>query len=233
MSDMSPEINGLGKALCALQAQMTSVSKNAKGYNYTYSDLPSVISHITPLMAACELSYTQTGEILPDGTQALVTTLYHYPTGQWVRGRYVLISEPQPQDGKKKNINANQAFGSSISYMRRYALCALLGVVQDDDDGATASPMGQSTPMGADEFEQRVSERSRLIKDIQRLEYEKNLHTKHISNLRKKHIGTNNLQTADVYKLESYITRLNKFEGEPEGSEVSEKTQKNGKKAAA
>ena len=51
-AEHSPEINGIGKALCALQAQLTPVGKNAAGHNYKYSDLPTLLDHVKPLMAA-------------------------------------------------------------------------------------------------------------------------------------------------------------------------------------
>ena len=202
-AEHSPEINGIGKALCALQAQLTPVGKNANGHNYKYSDLPTLLDHIKPLMAACELSYTQTGEILPDGSQALVTTLYHFPSGQWVRGRFALTTE------ERKGINHNQAFGSSISYMRRYALAALLGVAQSDDDGAAAAPA-----KGADEYLEDRQQTSQLINEITRLEQP--LNSKHRANGRRKYLGSFGLDRKSAADLERYRDRLLEYAAERE-----------------
>ena len=166
-----------------------------------------------------ELSYTQTGEILPDGNQALVTTLFHFPSGQWVRGRFILTTEA------RKGINHNQAFGSSISYMRRYALAALLGVVQSDDDGAAAAPA-----RGADEYLDDVAveqkkwsedrkKASKLISEITKLE--EPLAFKHRKNGRKKYLGSESLGAWSLDKkaaadLEIYRDRLLEYAAERE-----------------
>ena len=69
---------------------------------------------------------------LVNGVTALVTTLHH-TSGQWIRGYYpVTAVKADPQ-----------AMGSAITYARRYALSAIVGVVsEDDDDGESA--MGRS-----------------------------------------------------------------------------------------
>ena len=201
MSDMSAEINGIGKALCALQAQLTPVGKNANGHNYKYSDLPSLIEHVKPAMAACDLSYTQTGEILPDGSQALVTTLYHFPSGQWVRGRFALTTQEQ------KGINHNQAFGSSISYMRRYALAALLGVAQSDDDGVAAAPV-----KAADAYLAGRDQTAELVDEIVKLEQP--LNPKHRENGRWKYLGAHKLEGRPQADLTVYRDRLLEYAAE-------------------
>jgi hypothetical protein len=139
-TEQSEKIDELAAALCNVQAQLRPAVKDSQNPHLKnkYADLNSVWDAIRPLCEVSGLAIIQSGEVLANGSQALATTIMHR-SGQWLRGRFILKSLPQ------KGINENQAFGSSISYMRRYALASMLGVVQDDDDGATAAP-----PMSAE-----------------------------------------------------------------------------------
>ena len=62
-----------------------------------------------------------------DGHPVMVTTLLH-TSGQWIAGAFPLVAvKPDPQ-----------AMGSAITYMRRYSLAAMVGVLTEDDDGEAA-----------------------------------------------------------------------------------------------
>jgi hypothetical protein len=64
----------------------------------------------------------------------LITTLAHL-SGQWIRSYLPIINE-------KNNI---QGLGSAITYNRRYALSAIVGIISDeDDDGNSASTPGKN-----------------------------------------------------------------------------------------
>ena len=77
------------------------------------------------MMAANGLSITQTFSIPPQdcGEVIIETTLMH-DSGEWVSSQLAL--RPVKNDP--------QAFGSAITYGRRYSLAAILGIVTDDDD---------------------------------------------------------------------------------------------------
>jgi hypothetical protein len=94
----------------------------------TYADLESVWEAIrTPLMAN-ELAVTQTMDVAQPGQVRIITTLMH-KSGQWIRSDLSLpCSAPTAH-----------AYGSGISYGRRYGLAAILGVIQSDDDGNEAT----------------------------------------------------------------------------------------------
>lgn len=57
----------------------------------------------------------------------IVTTLMH-KSGEWIRGRLLL----------KPDAVTPQGFGSAITYGRRYALAAIIGISPEDDDGEKA-----------------------------------------------------------------------------------------------
>ena len=68
-------------------------------------------------------------DTLPDGSQALSYVLLHTPTGESIKGTMSLGNET----------NTPQAQGSAITYARRYALMAVLGLVADEDNQGQAS----------------------------------------------------------------------------------------------
>ena len=119
-----PTIGALAKALAAFQAEMPTVTKNHtatvksdKGsYSYTYAGLADVSEAAMPLLAKHGLSFST----LPSG-QTLVGMLLHES------GESLTASLPI-------NGATPQQIGSSLTYMRRYLLGCMTGVVTDDDD---------------------------------------------------------------------------------------------------
>ena len=97
-----------------------------------YVDLPGVWEAIRPLLAKNGLSVVQTFTAWADGP-TIVTTLMH-KSGQWVSSE--LFLKPAKSDP--------QGVGSAITYARRYALAAMVGVVADEDDDGNAASQGQA-----------------------------------------------------------------------------------------
>lgn len=132
--EMSEQTNELFSALAKAQAEMRPARKNATNPHLrnTYADLQDVVDACRPALTKHGLAIFQTTDETESGA-VLVTTLTH-ASGQWVRGRLRI----NPTDAK--GLNSNQAFGSALSYARRYAISSIAGVVtSDDDDAVTAS----------------------------------------------------------------------------------------------
>jgi hypothetical protein len=82
---------------------------------------------------------------------AMATTLVH-KSGEWIRGRLRIGTE-----GQNRGTNANQALGSSITYMRRYGLAAMLGMtVEEDDDGAASGYNSRTAKPAKNEVENAI-----------------------------------------------------------------------------
>lgn len=128
----STDIDELTAAFVAAQSEMTNAPKETKGQvgNQTryYTDLPTLWDHVRPVLAKHKLAVIQLPGGHVQGGVSLSTRLVH-ASGQWVEDDYVM-----PASGQ-----GAQAIGSALTYGRRYALMALLGVAADDDDGAAAS----------------------------------------------------------------------------------------------
>ena len=130
MNNKSESIANIAMALSKLQGVILNVKKEKSGYNYTYADLAQVLELSRPLLAAHELSLTQLPTTKSEGFIGIESILLH-SSGEWISSFYEL-----PIEGAAKMSKA-QACGSVITYMRRYALAAILGIAQTDDDADT------------------------------------------------------------------------------------------------
>ncbi len=119
-------MKNLFKALAAFQQECPSIHKGTEGYGYSYADLPEIKKVIDPLCAKHGLGYTQ--PII--GTQ-VCTTIFHIESGEIIEGAADI-----PQDIELKGMNAFQVLGSAITYIRRYQLSSMLGIVTDKDNDA-------------------------------------------------------------------------------------------------
>lgn len=124
----SENINELVTALAKAQGQMRGAVKDSTNPHFKsrYADLASVWEACREPLCENGLAVIQTMGMEGD-KQALVTTLGH-SSGQWIRSTVVLpLQKGTPQD-----------LGSCITYCRRYALAAMVGIFQEDDDGERA-----------------------------------------------------------------------------------------------
>ena len=130
---VAPATSGLFAALAKAQASFTKIVKNRKAVHYKYADLEAILDAVRPALNAQGIYlYQEVGEA-HDGVTCK-TTLY-YRDGSSLSGGTVRI----PTAGMRVQSGA-QAFGSAITYARRYSLCATLCVsAEDDDDGAAAT----------------------------------------------------------------------------------------------
>jgi len=124
----SEQINELAKALSGFQSEVVDADKDKKGYGYNYADLSQILSIIRPLLSKHGLSFMQHASNLDD--KILVETIVMHSSGQWIS------SELAMQLAQGKGMNSAQAVGSVITYARRYALTAMFGIAQQDDDAS-------------------------------------------------------------------------------------------------
>jgi hypothetical protein len=132
-----PPLDQLAAALAAFQAEMPTVAKahtatvkSDKGsYSYTYAGLADVSEAAMPLLARHGLSFVT----LPGA--GVLTGLLLHSSGQ-------SLTASLPING-----GTPQQIGSSLTYMRRYLLGCLTGIVtDDDDDGRQAQSAAKSKP---------------------------------------------------------------------------------------
>lgn len=95
-----------------------------------YASLDTILEAIKEPLAQSDLSFAQ----FPDGQGGLTTILMHTMSNEWIEATYnVPLAKQDPQGA-----------GSALSYMRRYALGAILGLATETDDDANhASDKGK------------------------------------------------------------------------------------------
>ena len=116
----------LFKSLAEFQQEVPTIHKATQGYGYTYADLPKIFEVINPLLKKHGLGFTQ----LINGTD-LITIVFHVETGETIESKTAI-----PQGVQLKGQNDFQVLGSAITYLRRYALSSILGIVSDKDTDA-------------------------------------------------------------------------------------------------
>lgn len=124
----SESIKGLAAALLTFHKEVGTISKEAKNpfFKSKYATLPQIQEAIREPLEKAGLVYAQ----FPDGANGLTSILMHPASGEWIEA----TSEMTPTK------NDPQGQGSAITYQRRYALGAILGlIIDEDDDGNAAS----------------------------------------------------------------------------------------------
>ncbi len=129
----SETINELAAALAKAQGQIQDAKKDSDNpfLHSKYADLAAIWGACRKPLSDNGLAVVQTISI-EDGKRVLESTLFH-SSGQWLSS----ILDLMPKE------ETSQAVGSAISYMRRYALAALVGVCAADDDGEASMARGQ------------------------------------------------------------------------------------------
>ncbi len=125
--EKSDSIKNLAVALGKFQASMGKIVKSESNpfFKSKYASLPNILEAIQKPMEEAKLSFTQ----MPVGDNELCTFLMH-ETGEYFKSTYRMIPTK----------NDPQGLGSAITYQRRYALGAILGLnIDEDDDGNKAS----------------------------------------------------------------------------------------------
>jgi len=124
---MATENTNIYKALATFQQECPVIHKGTSGYGYSYADLPTIFSIINPILQSNGLGFTQ---LIQDG--AIETILFHTESGQTIKSVTSI-----PENVSLKGMNEYQVLGSAITYIRRYALSSLLGIVTDKDTDAS------------------------------------------------------------------------------------------------
>ena len=131
--EKSESLDKLATSLCMFQnacpkidldATVKVATKTGGSYTFDYATLPHIIETIKPHLKECGLSYSQ---LINGGG---VFTMLMHNSGQYIASYTNFESK----------VDSLQDFGGKITYLKRYALTAILGIAaDDDDDGNSAS----------------------------------------------------------------------------------------------
>jgi len=129
----------IGKALAGAFAEIDHATKNAANPHFksTYANLAEVLDVVRATFKKHGLAVVQLpGALRVDGNYtfvAITTTIIH------TSGEMMGTTMEMPVNADKNGRITPHAVGSAITFGRRYALAAVAGITQEDDDGNTAS----------------------------------------------------------------------------------------------
>lgn len=140
----APEPPGspLTAALVAFHQDVATIHETSTAQYGAYADLSTVLSAILPALSKNGIRLSQTfqpwGE---DGTAMLLVTSLKHVSGEEETSRLPLV-RPTSSRG-----NAVHDWGGAVTYQRRYAILAILGLAAGikDDDGDAFSASSAST----------------------------------------------------------------------------------------
>lgn len=126
----SPDIDQVATALAIAQGTIDNAIKNAQNPHLKnrYADLASVLEQARPALAASGLSIVTVPCGIDDSGQLFDSRVLH-KSGQYLSTQFAIPLAKRDAQG----------LGSAITYARRYAYAAWLGIAQEDDDGNAAS----------------------------------------------------------------------------------------------
>lgn len=159
--DKSEEIDKLAIALAKFQGSLEQPSLNSEvkvrtktggEYKFKYADLSECKRAAKQPLADNELSVCQ----LIEDDYSIRTILLH-SSGQWISSKVRMPS----------NTADAQSIGSAITYAKRYAFCAILGIVADDDEDANIAS-GNTTQKEQPKEQPKKTANSRVKKELTR-----------------------------------------------------------------
>lgn len=149
------EVNTLGSQFADVHAALQWVSHEAQNpiknrwspeEHFAWSDLPELYRVIKPLMYQAGIRHSQTMRTNAEGVSEIVTTFRHIPTGTTHEAHLATTSTDIAKMLKRggQNLDEHQRWGWTMTYCRRYALYAELGLQPDGDGDLDA--MSRRTP---------------------------------------------------------------------------------------
>ena len=125
----------IADALASAQAELTDPVKDSVNPHFKsrYADLATVLKTVRPVLSKHGIALTQTTNYA-EGVLVLVTRLSW--RDEEIVGHYPVI----PQQ------STPQGYGSALTYARRYAIQAIVGVAADEDDDGNAASAASSKP---------------------------------------------------------------------------------------
>lgn len=139
----SETIADLAAALAKAQGAFAAIPRDREvtvalrtgggSYTFKYATFSAILDAVRPSLAANGLAVMQA--IGNDTAGALVTTRIMHASGQWIESDTPVFV----------NGAGSQAFGSGVTYAKRYGLAAMLNVAPDEDDDGNAADGNAAT----------------------------------------------------------------------------------------
>ena len=226
MNEGAMRSDNLGELIGALskaQAEFKPIEKNRTvdvmtrtggTYRFRYATLDTILEAVRKPLADHGLAITQL-ITLRNGIPILQTLLLHQ-SGQWVSSEAQII-----------HTGANQEFGSALSYMRRYAISAILNIASQEDDDANIAEGNHiqevvpQAPVAEKASEQKIPSliSERQLAFVHMLARERGLTHDDITNMAQNMFGvssTKDLSRSEASQLIERLQQLPKVQPAPD-----------------
>ena len=148
MQNCSPQIGAIAAALAKAQAQLenpekmltaTIHSSDARGSERTfrYASLASGLDIVRKALGGNEIAIVQTTAIEKKTKVIQLTTTLAHSSGEWLATEWPVCAAEEAANP--------QRLGTALTYARRYALFALVGIAGEDDLDAPDGPHAPDT----------------------------------------------------------------------------------------
>jgi len=145
-------INALGAVELVLKKNTADTGK----YSYTYADLGDVLDECKRVCDLFDLRFTQVPTVI-DGCLAVKLIFLHTSGGEY---EVAPLMMQLPKEA--------QAYGSALTYARRYQLMTVFRIAPEDDDGQAATTAAQTQPGRRTEAERLIRESIATMDDATR-----------------------------------------------------------------
>lgn len=155
MHQSSERIGAIAAALARAQAELTNPEKTLTAVmrspfpreddrTFRYASLASGLEIVRKTLSQQEIAIIQTTRIEAATAQIHLTTLLAHSSGEWISSDWPVCAA--------KDVEAPHRMGAALTYARRYALFALVGIAGEDDldaPDAIAGPPAATEPQAA------------------------------------------------------------------------------------
>lgn len=136
MHQSSERIGAIAAALARAQAEITNPQKTLTAVirspfpreddrAFRNASLASGLDIVRKTLSQHEIATLQTTRIEPTTGQIHLTTLLAHASGEWISSDLPVCAS--------KEVEAPHCMGAALTYVRRYALFALVGISSEDD----------------------------------------------------------------------------------------------------
>src|SRR5262245_30290895 len=136
MHQSSERIGAIAAALARAQAELTNPEKTLtatihaafpreEDRTFRYASLASGLEIVRKTLSQQEIATIQTTRIEAATGQVHLTTLLAHSSGEWIASDWPVCAS--------KDVEAPHRMGAALTYARRYALFALVGIAGEDD----------------------------------------------------------------------------------------------------
>lgn len=147
MRQASEQIGAIAAALARAQAELTNPEKTLTGMirspflrdddrTFRYASLASGLDIVRKTLSRQEIATIQTTRVEESTGHVHLTTLLAHSSGEWISSDWPVCAA--------RDVEAPHRMGAALTYARRYALFALVGIAGEDDldapDAVTGPP---------------------------------------------------------------------------------------------